>query len=404
MIRRAILLLALALPAVSQELPGVMALSFQSAQGGREGSAYQKGLQELDAREWDEAISSFDAAAHHNTDAADASLYWKAYAQNRAGRYNDALATISELQQLYSSSRWVKDAQALAVEVRAQKGDPVSPSAEPDEDLKLIAVNSLMQANPDEALPILQKLLAGNNSEQVKERALFVLTQNSSPQARKLLADMAHNGANPDLQLKAIRYIGMMGNADARKDLVSIYNSSSDVRLKRAILRSFMQSGSRDFLLNVAKTEQNPELRRDAIHELAISGGQEELWQLYQSSNSTEDKKDILQSMLLTGSSTRLAEIARSEKDPTLRVAAIRSLGLMGGNGRGDLLVSIYQGDTNREVREAVLNALFIQQNGKALVALARAEKDPGMKQEIVKKMSLVHSKEVTDYMMEILK
>ena len=35
---------------------------------------------------------------------------------------------------------------------------------------------------------------------------------------------------------------------------------------------------------------------------------------------------------------------------------------------------------------------------------LARAEKDPRMKEEIVKKMSLVHSKETTDYMMEILK
>ena len=76
----------------------------------------------------------------------------------------------------------------------------------------------------------------------------------------------------------------------------------------------------------------------------------------------------------------------------------------MGGNGRGDVLVSIYQSDPDTEVRRAVLNALFLQQNGKALVDLARAEKDPQMKEEIVKKMSLVHSKEVTDYMMEILK
>lgn len=401
---KVIILLALAVPAFSQDLPGLMVLSFQSAQGGREDPEYQNGLKQLDAREWDEAIASFDAAAAHNTRSADASLYWKAYAQNRAGRYNDALATISKLQRLYSRSTWVKDAQALAVEVRAQTGEPVSPGTEPDEDLKLIAVNSLMQANPDQALPILQKLLAGNNPDKVKERALFVLTQNTSPQARKVLADMARNSANPDLQLKAIRYMGMMGNADARNDLASIYSSSSDVRLKRAILRSFMQSGSRDFLLNAAKTEQNPELRRDAIRQLAVSGGQEELWQLYQSSNSIEEKKDILQSMFVGGNSTRLAEIARSEKDPNLKVAAIKSMGLMGGNGRGDVLVSIYQSDPNREVREAVLNALFLQQNGKALVDLARNEKDPHMKQEIVKKMSLVHSKEVTDYMMEILK
>jgi tetratricopeptide (TPR) repeat protein len=404
MICKPILLIALTVPAFSQNLPDLMALSFQSAQTGPQDPEYQKGLKQLDARDWDEAIASFDAAAAHNAGGADASLYWKAYAQNRAGRYDDALTTISKLQQSYSSSRWVKDAQALALEVRAQKGEPVSPAAEPDEDLKLIAVNSLMQANPDQALPVLQKLLAGNSSDKVKERALFVLTQNSSPQARKVLADMARNTANPDLQFKAIRYLGMMGNADARNDLASIYNSSSDVRLKRAILKSFMQSGSRDFLVNAAKTEQNPELRRDAIRQLAMTGGQEQLWQLYQSSNSIEDKKDILQAMFLSGNSSRLAEIARSNEDPGLRVAAIKSMGLMGGNGNGDVLVSIYRSDTKREVREAVLNALFLQQNGKALVDLARSEKDPEMKQEIVKKLSLVHSKEATDYMMEILK
>jgi hypothetical protein len=76
----------------------------------------------------------------------------------------------------------------------------------------------------------------------------------------------------------------------------------------------------------------------------------------------------------------------------------------MGNNGHGDALVSIYKSGQNREVRDAVLNALFLQQNGKALVDLARGESNPEMKQEIVQKLSLVHSKEATDYMMELLK
>jgi HEAT repeat protein len=76
----------------------------------------------------------------------------------------------------------------------------------------------------------------------------------------------------------------------------------------------------------------------------------------------------------------------------------------MGSNGHGDVLVSVYQSDTNQEVRSAVLNALFIQGNGKALVDLARVEKDPHRKEQIVQKLSLIHSKESTDYMLEILK
>jgi HEAT repeat protein len=108
--------------------------------------------------------------------------------------------------------------------------------------------------------------------------------------------------------------------------------------------------------------------------------------------------------MFMTGNSAKLVEIAQSQTDPRLRVAAIKSLGLMGGNGRSDLLVSIYKSDQNRDVREATLKSLFLQQNAKALIELARAEKDPEMKREIIRNLSLVPSKETTDYMMEILK
>ena len=391
-------------PALAQ-ISVPFAQSFQARQANREDADYQAGLRALDARQWDQAISSFDAAASHKGTQVDAALYWKAYAENRAGHREDSLSTIAELRKDYPSSRWISDARALEVEVRAQAGAPVSPASESDENLKLIAINSLMQSDPDQALPILQKLLASpNNSPKVKERALFVLTQNSSPQAHKLLADIAQGSSNPDLQLKAIRYMGMMGSEESRKQLASLYNSSSDERIKRAILQGFMLSGSRALLLKVAKTESNPELRKQAIRELAMSGGQDELWQLYQSDSSVENKEAILHSMFLGGNSAKLVEIARTEKDPALRVAAIKSLGLMGENGRGDVLVSIYQSDPNREVRETVLNSLFLQQNGKALVALARSEKDPEMKRKIVEKMALVHSKETTDYMMEVLK
>ena len=375
---------------------------FQAAQTAD--TDYQNGQRELDARQWDQAIRSFAAAASHKGPSADAALYWQAYAENRAGQRERALSTISQLRQDYPSSRWLKDAMALEVEMRAKSGDPLSPGAETDEDLKLIALNSLMQSDPKSALPILEKLLAGNNSLKIKDRALFVLTQNGSPEASKVLDSVARGSANPELQLKAIRYMGMMGNDESRKELASLYSSSSDEKVKSEILKSFMMSGSRSFLLNAAKTEKDPELRREAIKNLAFSGGQDELWQLYQSSSSVEEKQEILKSMFLTGNSARLVEVARNEKDPILRVTAIKSLGLMGDNGRGDVLVSIYQTDSNPDVRKAVLNALFLQQNGKALVQLARNEKDPKMKEDIIHKMALVHSKETTEYMMELLK
>jgi HEAT repeat protein len=387
MIRNFLICMMLAVPLVAQE-----------------DADYQKGLAALDARQWEQAIAAFDASAAHKAASSDGALYWKAYALNRAGRRDEALTSLRALRQSYATSRWNRDARALELEIRGQSGERVSPSHEPDEELKILALNSLMQSDPDQALPVLQKLLTSNNSPKVKEKALFVLTQSKSAEASKILSTIARGSSNPDLQLKAIRYMGMMGSAEARRELGAIYSASSDESVKRAILRSFMQSGSRDFLLNAAKGEKNPDLRREAIRQLALTGGQDELWQLYQSDNSADSKEEILKSMFLSGNSSRLAEVARNEKDPRLQIAAIKSLGLMGGNGRADVLVSVYQSTPNREVRLAVINALFLQGNGKALVDLARAEKDPDRKNEIVKKMSLIHSKEVTDYMMEILK
>jgi len=56
------------------------------------------------------------------------------------------------------------------------------------------------------------------------------------------------------------------------------------------------------------------------------------------------------------------------------------------------------------DVKKAVINALFLQQNATALVTLARAEKNTELKKEIVQKLSVMKSKEATDYLLELLK
>jgi len=57
----------------------------------------------------------------------------------------------------------------------------------------------------------------------------------------------------------------------------------------------------------------------------------------------------------------------------------------------------------DRSLKEEVLNAYFISGNAKGLVAIARAEKDPGLKKKAVEKLSHMGSKEGNDYLMEIL-
>ena len=104
---------------------------------------------------------------------------------------------------------------------------------------------------------------------------MFVLTQNRSPRAEQILTAYAKGAGNPDLQMKAIRYIGMSGTSEARQQLSSIYSASNDANVKRQILQSLTMSNSTDALSNLAKNEKDPELKKTAVSKLSLMHSKE---------------------------------------------------------------------------------------------------------------------------------
>jgi HEAT repeats len=364
---------------------------------------YDDGREALDDDHYDQAAAKFQELAKLNGPQTDAALYWKAYADNRLGRRDAALATIADLRLRFPQSRWQKDVRALEIEVRQSNGQPSHPEMQTDDELKMLAIQGLMNSDPERALPLLEKVLNGTGSPKEKSKALFVIAQSGSPQSREFLGRIARGQNNPDLQRKAVEYLGIFGGAEARKTLAEVYASSSDVAVKSAILRSYMIGGDREHLFAAAKGEKEEALRREAIRQLGLVHGTSELEQLYQTETSTDVRREILQAFFLAGDSGKLLQSAQSEKDPDLRRAAIRNLGLVHSDDSGKALQSIYAKETDRSVREEVLNAFFLQNNASALVAIARTEKDPELKRTAVQKLSLMHSKEGTDYLMELL-
>jgi len=98
-----------------------------------------------------------------------------------------------------------------------------------------------------------------------------------------------------------------------------------------------------------------------------------------------------------------LVEIANTEKDPTLLDKAIKTIGMVGGPDSPPALLNIYNTHSDLETKKTVINALFIRNAAKEMVAMARKETNPELKKSLTQKLSLMHSPEVTDYMMEIL-
>ena len=394
-------------PAASPAARGPVAptaLLLADAAQATEQTLYAQGTAALDRGEFDKAAQAFTDAAALKGERADGALYWSAYALNKRGRRDDALAAITALRNAHPKSRWLRDARALEAEIRQASGQTAVPERNGDDDLKLMALGGLMNADPDRALPLVEQMLASSQSEKVRDRALFVLAQGGSPKAREVLVRIARTGPDEDTQTRAIRYLGLFGGQESGQALVDIYKSSQNARARKAVLQAFMVAGDRARLLEVARTETSPELKREAIHLIGVSGGGDQLWQLYQQEASVEAKDAIINALFVGGSIDRLAELAQKEADPRLRREAIQKLGLTGASKSAAVLKQIYGTEKDPDIKRTIINAFFIQGNAATLVEIARAEQDPTLKRDAVQKLSLMRSKDATDYMLELLK
>ena len=364
---------------------------------------YENGREALDDDRYEQAEAKFKLLADMNGPQTDAALYWKAYAENKLGKREAALTTLADMKKRFAQSRWQKDASVLELEVKQSTGQQIRPSDQADEELKLMAIRSLMNTEPERAMPLLEKLVNGSGTPKEKSQALFVLAQSGSPQGREVIGRIAKGQSNPELQREAIKYLGLFGGAQSRQIMAEVYASNPDASVRRAILRAYMLGGDKEHLFAAAKSEKDESLRREAIRQLGLVHGVSELEQLYQMESSTDLRREILQAFFLAGESGKLVQAAQSEKDIELRRAAIRNLGLIHSDESGKALQTIYSKETDRGLKEEVLNAYFLQGNASALVAIARNERDPELRKTAVSKLSLMHSKEATDYLMELL-
>jgi tetratricopeptide (TPR) repeat protein len=361
---------------------------------------YDCGRRAIDESQWDRAVDYFTRAAAVKGDRADGALYWKAYSQNRLGQRAEALTTLAELKNGFAKSRWTNDASALEVEVRQRSGQKVDPANTSDDELKLLALNAL--GDSPEAVPMLERLLAGPQSPKLKERALFVLAQNQNPAARAVVIKIAKGGGNPELQYRAIQYVGRTRTPESREVLAQAYGTTADPGVKRMIIRTYMEAQDRERLLALARTETDPALRVAAVRELGNMRAGTELSELYLRETSPEVKKQILRAMANGGSIDRLITVVDSEKDPELKRTAIRTIGT--NRDTGPQLVNFYTKDTNQEVRKAVIDALFTQGNATALVTIARKETDIELKKSLVSRLgNMRDSPEAKAYLLELI-
>jgi hypothetical protein len=370
-----------------------------------EDQLYSEATKAINESRWSDAEPLLDQVYNLRGRRSDAALYWKAYVKMKEGRSSDALEACANLRQNHSQSTWLKDCSALDIEIRGKSGSPVQPQAEQDDELKLLALSSIMQSGNSNALPILQQILEGQHSERLKERALFVLAQDPSKQGQELLAQIVRGEKDPNLQIKAIHLLAAVQGSNSAAILGSIYDKSNDPSVKKAVLDSYLVMNDPEKLVQVAQHESDPQLSHHAVSELGAMGAVSRLSEIYNATSNKELKSAILNAYVAAGSkgADALGAIASSEQDPDLRRKAIRNMGASGGSAAIPAILAIYSKSSDEESKKAATDALFVAGDAHDLVALARSEKDPAARKNIVGKLAVMHSKEATDYMLELL-
>jgi HEAT repeat protein len=358
----------------------------------------------VSSRKYEEAIPRCDKTIAAKGTRTDAAMYWKAYAQYMLRKNDDALATIAQLRKEFPQSRYLNDAKVLENDVRR-----VDPATIPDPELKVLAINAMQSADPARAVPLLEGVLNTTNTLSVKRQALFVLAQSTEPRARQVLLNIAKGSGNPDLQIAAIRYLQTGKDRQATStELKSIYESTTDLNVRRAIIEAYTDTWNTHELTMIASTSNTPmSVRTSAINGLASVGAPKDLWAIYQKETDKDLKMQMISAFGSMQALDELTQIVKNEKEPTVRARAIRALGNMKTEKTGQMLAGLYSNDQDVETKKAVISALGNQNNAEGLIAIARKETNQQMKLTIVERLSGMArsgNKAAADYMMEIIK
>ena len=261
-----------------------------------------------------------------------------------------------------------------------------------DDDLKVAAIEALITAPPERAMPIVQRVLASDASDELKSRALFVLSQMDTPEAQTLLIESARSSSG-ELQAEAIRMIGIGGNDDALAELNAIYaNGDADVR--EAVLEAYLIAGDEDAVFQIAVNAEDTEAYEEAVEMLAAMGATDKLRELREQRGVSNA---LIEAYLIAGDLEELELLAADNSDPAKQKEAIEALGAAGGKEAGPKLAEIYRGANSGDVREAALEGILISGNDEVMLELFRSVDDAQEKREILEMLVIMDSDAVWD-------
>jgi len=267
--------------------------------------------------------------------------------------------------------------------VTAQSNDP----AQDKEELQMMALEALMASPSERALPALVKLLDGNGSDELKESALFVLGQIDHPDASARLLAYAYDSSG-EMQLEAIRMIGMNGDEAALAGLPDLYTTGNE-NVREAVLEAYLISGNTEGVFNIAMNATDEDDYEDAVEILGAMDAHEELSRLREEKGISDA---LITALIISNNDVELRKLAMDSSDIELQAEAIEALGIVGGPDTDAALADIYTNSDNEDIKEAALTGLLIGDYDETMLGLYRSSSSIDEKKDILEMLVIMDS------------
>jgi HEAT repeat protein len=342
---------------------------------------FREGRDFIEAQNWLKAAEKFAdfIKAYPKDKDLDAALYWYGYALEKQGRKEEAAIPLLRLIERFPNSNWRRDGQALLVVLG--HGKAVEQALDRDNcEIKILALQSLFQADQDRAIGIVTDALRANPTpcQGFQAAAVSMLGSQRNPKVIPILLEIARSNSDQKLRLTAIKRLGEHHSEPVTDELIKLYDADATKEVRGQILRALVESRTQRGtakVLEIARAGTDIPSRQYAIRyvgEMKDASSLDELIRIYDTDNTKEIRFQIIRALAERDDAkarAKIFDIAQKGETPELRIEAIRRLGDRGRVALDDLL-RLYSGESNVQIKQGLLRAFADNDDPRAMTKL----------------------------------
>ncbi len=294
-----------------------------------------------------------------------------------------------------------------ALEPRIELQTPELLSEETDGDdlddvTRIYVLNSLMQSNPERAMPLILDLLGSTASEKIKRECLTLIQSGDPQNALQLILDYASSVSDTAIQQEAILMLEDTKSPEMLQSLMKIYTNSSDEGVKRTIIHVFSASEADSLLFDIVKLEDVTALQIEAIQSLALMEQSTLLLQLYKHNVSRKIKFALIEALIATDCVDKLRAIYCEEVDGTIKTSLIECV-CAADEVNDSVFLAFYSNLPKQFDKYSVIKTLVRMEKVQRLVELMHNEHDKTLKAEILKHLANMNTPDAAEFLFSLL-